>query len=208
MRVLVVGDNTFEYSRTLRDKPGMEGTHITATGIESKEEVEDLLKNVNDSKLKKFPSSQENFEVRHGVNATRLQENFPNLREENKFDKIIFNNPQAGKKGVDDVDLKTGNLIDGVLTSSPQVLQQGGEVHFGVTSSTRALGLLKLQDHYQTSQEQGFTEIAGRKFEVRLVDTKRDEYEFSVKYPARRTEGTKLRNSQGPSYYYIFKLLA
>jgi hypothetical protein len=206
-RVLVVGDNTFEYSRALRDKLDREGknenTHITATGIESQKEVENLLEKVNDDKFKEFPKSQDNYQVRHGVDATKLKEHFPG--EEDKFDKIIFNNPQAGKKGTDKVEEKTGELIDGVLTSSPQVLNPEGEVHFGVTSSARALGRGQLNALLTQSKQNGHVEINGKKFTVELV--KKDKHEFSVDYNARRTEGGRLRGSRGPSLYYVFKLI-
>jgi hypothetical protein len=214
-RVLVVGDNTFEYSRALRDKLDREGknenTHITATGIESQKEVENLLKKVKEDEFKKFPESRDNYQVRHGVDATRLQDHFPNLPEEDKFDKIIFNNPQAGKKGTDNVDEKTGQLINNVLASSPHVLQPGGEVHFGVTSTSKALGVSKLQQFLTEAQQNGHVVINGKRFEVEVVKevkkANKGKYEFAVDYDARRTEGGSLRGSRGPSNYYKFKLI-
>jgi Skp family chaperone for outer membrane proteins len=203
-RILVIGDNTFEYSRTLQDKPGMEGTHITATGIESEDEVRSLLKNVNDPKLQEFPRSTEGFDVRHEVDATKLQQSFPGLQNDERFDRIIFNNPQAG--GRTDKGKKTGELIEGVLGNSPDVLKPGGEVTFGVTSSSRALGRDTLEGlRTAANGPEGHVVINGRKFSVQVIT--KDKSDISVDYSARRTTGGTLRQSRGPSFYYVFKLL-
>lgn len=198
--LLVLGDLTFEYSRTLRNqsqKDGLLGNQysITATGYESQQEVVKLLEKVKDPSLKNMPTNQPNYTVIHGVDATKLSARF----QGGQFDKIVFNNPEL-KIGAQDL---TEQLLEGVVKDVPNVLKKGGELHIGVTGSGQAKGSTLL-DRYLG---RGNITIGGRQVSVRRIDRRTTPIRFSAEYAARRTTGGGLRGSKGPTYYYIFRLL-
>ena len=88
--LLIVGDGNFSFSREICDK--IQNISITATSLDLLEVLqadEIALMNVN------IVSSLNNVTVKHGVDATNLNETF---RDEQKFDLIVFNFPHVGGK--------------------------------------------------------------------------------------------------------------
>jgi hypothetical protein len=161
--LLVVGDGTFEYSRTVRDKFSDDGLlgekyDITATELRSQQEVEDLLNSSNNipPDYQILPTNGPHYTVEFGVDATNLAGHYP----PNSQDKIVFNNPRGNGA---DVDTSTGELIKDVIESSKDVLKTGGELHIGITSSTNALG----RDLLGNLLSEGLYQAAGKSFEVR-----------------------------------------
>lgn len=88
--LLIVGDGNFSFSREICDK--IQNISITATSLDLLEVLqadEKALININ------IVSSKSNVTVKHGVDATNLNETF---RDEQKFDLIVFNFPHVGGK--------------------------------------------------------------------------------------------------------------
>jgi hypothetical protein len=88
VKLLMLGEQTFEYSRALRQKLDQEGAvgrafDITASGRETSEELEEIIKDINTGKRGQKPSpplampqSGTNFQVEHGVDARQLGKRF------------------------------------------------------------------------------------------------------------------------------------
>jgi hypothetical protein len=123
-RILIVGENSFEYSKNLKALKGR-GFEIVATSLESASELR--------AKGFKVPRSSKGFTVRHGVDATKL--NVDPRFTGRKFDAIIFNNPYAGMG--DTVGTETRSLIERFIASGRGHLAEGGEVHINVTNRLR-----------------------------------------------------------------------
>jgi hypothetical protein len=115
-RILVVGENSFEYSLALRNSDKLSPNDlIVATSYESFTALQ--------NKGFKIPPRGRQFWVMDKVDARNLAGRFGNM----KFDAIIFNNPHAGKE--------TANLIEEFIQSARGQLRQGGEIHINVTQS-------------------------------------------------------------------------
>lgn len=88
-RILVVGDGDFSFSKGLVGHIGGTGDNLVLTSFDSANEL-----------TKKYPQAKANVDfvrksgavVRHGVDATKLEEAFPG----ELFDCIVFNFPHSG----------------------------------------------------------------------------------------------------------------
>jgi RHS repeat-associated protein len=138
-RILVVGENSFEYSQALRRTLGAE-YDIVATSLHTSDELIEMGLNI--------PKREAGFKVMHRVDATDLARYFG----PGEFDLIIFNNPRAVKWGQG----AAGDLIEGVLRSAPDVLRAGGEVRFGVAGG-RGLGVYRLRGIARSGRYGPFT---------------------------------------------------
>jgi hypothetical protein len=150
-RILIVGENSFEYADNLYGTLRRQGisADIVATSLESAGELRDMGFRI--------PQERSGFRVMHGVDATNLGGRFG----PNEFDTIIFNNPRAVKGWKKEA----GDLTESVLESAPDVLRAGGEVHFGVTPgrkglATPRLGTLTRQGGFGPYQALGFERFA------------------------------------------------
>jgi hypothetical protein len=94
------------------------------------------------------PKSKAGFRVVTRVDARDLARHFG----PNEFDLIIFNNPRAAKGW----QKETGDLIEGVLQSAPDVLRAGGEVRFGVVRGRNAPGVYRLRDIARPGEYRSF----------------------------------------------------
>jgi hypothetical protein len=112
--ILIVGENSFEYSQNLRRALGAE-YHIVATSYESRHALQAMGL--------KVPRSRHGFWVRTDIDATNLAYHFPSM----KFDAIIFNNPHVGSGQT------TASLISDFVQSARGQLRVGGELHINVT---------------------------------------------------------------------------
>ena len=91
-KILVVGDGDFSFSRGLVIHVGGSGENLVLTSYDTAEEL-----------ASKYPQARANVDfvlkrgavVRHGVDATRLEEAFP----DELFDRIVFNFPHSGAIG-------------------------------------------------------------------------------------------------------------
>lgn len=133
-KILIVGENSFDFSLALRNKLG-DLADIVATSFESLQDL--LTRGFNP------PASNSKFTVMNGVDATNLAQYF----DSTKFDVIIFNNPHAGSGS------STASLIEDFLESSLGQINPGGQIHINITeklvrkyeSVARALGLSALE---------------------------------------------------------------
>jgi hypothetical protein len=196
-KLLVVGDLTFEYTVSLRQKLNSEGKigeafDITASGIETRAEVEAISK-TKSSEVDGIPEGGNRLNIMHEVDARKLETKF----KPETFDKIVFNNPEVPGDAA-----AVGRMLDDVLGSAPKVLKKGGEVYFGLTGSVDAKGKVTLDAHL----EKGTVTFGGKNYSVRKI-TIDPEHTLKGNYPTRRTEGGRIRTSRGPKYFYIFKLL-
>ena len=120
-RILVVGENSFEYSTELRRLNS--NFDITATSYESFNKLSRKGEKWNFT----LPSPGSGFNKLENIDARRLSQFFP----ANSFDAVIFNHPHI-RAGVL-TGPRSAELISDFLNSAPNVLRSGGQINITVT---------------------------------------------------------------------------
>lgn len=178
--MLVVGENSFEYSLKLRQTLKISEIEIVSTSYETKQALQEMGFSV--------PKNQAGFKVMTEVDATNLGRYFG----PNSFNLIIFNNPRAVRGWFG----PSGDLIQDVLKSAPSVLKAGGIVRFSTSARGPAAPRLRtlasrgvykafdLNEHYE---------------QLRIRDYTYDE--FGVQYQPRTSKGKPFASVKDMKWY-------
>ena len=131
-QILVVGENSFEYSTALR-RALPQNYHITATSLDSL----GTLQRMGQKWKFQVPKSSGGFDVLHHIDARRLEDYFA----PGSFDAILFNNPHRAEKTpqgfIDQTlsDRATSNLINDFLNSAQQMIKSNGHIEINLAQS-------------------------------------------------------------------------
>ena len=156
--LLMCGDGDLSFSAEIAEPLSQCNIQLVATVLEDEKTHRDVYQrsNTNDDRIKSFSKEEEGVihEVQYGVDATKLEERFPNT----KFDRIRFNFPHWRGKANHRYNRQ---LVDAFLKSASLVLADGGEIHIALCEGQGGSNAKSLQEYRDTWTPSYFASMHG-----------------------------------------------